>query len=262
MIWGAIEKSAKTLIFKPHVMIPMLIVSIVTYLLTDFSASLLENFVTDIFLYGEIIAEFDPFLYMIGTYPMEITLLILGGIVALFVSVVAFISISKFCDGESFVESVNSSIMEWKRNIGLVIFGAVVFFLFFVIWNIAMFIINFIDTALSGVLGPLLYYIIVPIVTIILIAIFAVKLSFVLPAFAKGDNLREAIRKSWELTNDSFWNALIFIVILLIITFIIAQIFLFLALAIVALDLVFLIIGEIISTTFLALGISYYYYLR
>ena len=144
MIWGAIEKSTKTLIFKPHIMIPMLMVSIVSYLLTDFSAGLLENFVNDIFLYGDVIAEFNPVLYMIGTYPMEIILLVLGGIVALFVTVVAFMSISKFCDGEGFVKSINSSVMEWKKTIGLVIFGLIVFFLFFVIWNIAMLIINFI----------------------------------------------------------------------------------------------------------------------
>jgi len=243
-------------------MLPMLIVSIVTYLLAELSGGLIEKFVTDILLYGDAIAGLDPILYMLGAYPLDVAVLILTGIITLFVTVIAFVSVSKFCDGKGFVESINSSVMEWKRNLGLVIFGAIIVFLFFAIWNGALFVIDFIDTLLGGALGPLIYYLIIPIVTIILIVIFAIKLSFVLPAFAQGDKVKESIQKSWEVTNDSFWNALVFVVIVLVISFIISQIFLYLSLNILEIEIILLSIGEIISMTFIALGISNYYYQR
>ena len=261
MILEAIKDSTKTLIFKPFILIPMIIISIVSYLLIEATSGLLENYLNDIFLYGETLMEIDPFSYILGTYPGEVILLLLAGIVMLFASAIAFISIAKFCNKKSFAESINSSIMEWKRTIGFVIFWIIVGFLFFAIWFGIVSVLDWINNATGGALSILINALFI-IVSIILAVIFTIKLAFVLPAFAEGENLRNAIQKSWDVTKNSFWNALAFIVIILVIVYLINYIFLELSLIFVDIEVLLLSIGEIISTTFFALGISYYYYKR
>jgi len=262
MILGALEESAKTIVLKPYVLIPMLIVTIFGYLINEVTISLLEGYLTDIILYGESLAQIDPIFYILGTYPIEVLLLIISGIIMLFVTTVAFVSIAKISNKKSFVESINSSVMEWKRNLGMVIFGVIVFFLFFVIFFGILYVLDWIDTITGGIIGPLIYLVLLWIIFIVLAIIFTVKLSFTLPAFAQGEKVRDAIQRSWEMTNTAFWNALAFVIILTVIAFLIYQIFYILTLSFLELEIVLISLGEIISMTFFALGISHYYYQR
>ena len=262
MIFRALKESTKTLVLRPYILLPMLIVSIISYLIIEATAGLFERYFTDLLLYGDVVSQFDPLFFIITNYPIELILLLISGIIMLLVTVSAFIMISKFSNNKSFAESINSTVMEWKRNLGLVIFGAIVLFLFFIIWFVVTGVLDWFNNITTGVLGPIIYYIIIPIVTLVLVVLFAVKLAFVIPAFANDEKVKNAIQKSWEVTNNSFWNALAFILILVIITYLISQLFLFLSLNILELEIVLLSAGEIISATFFALGISYYYYVR
>jgi len=262
MIFKALKESTKTLVLRPYILLPMLIVSIISYLLIEATSGLFERYFTDLLLYGDVISEFDPIVFMITNYSVELILILISGIIMIFATVCAIIMIAKFCNGKGFVESINGTVMEWKRNLGIVIFGVIVFFLFFAILFAVTGVLDWFNNITAGVLGPLIYYIILPIVMLILTVLFAVKLSFVIPAFADGEKVKGAIQKSWEITNDSFWNALVFVLILVIIAFLVSQIFLFLSLNFIELEIVLLSLGEIISTTFFVLGISYYYYLR
>jgi len=262
MIFKALTKSTKTLILRPYILLPMLIVSIISYLLIEATAGLFERYFTDLLLYGDVISEFDPIIFIISNYPVELILLLISGIVMLFATVSAIIMIAKFCDEKGFVESINSTVMEWKRNLGLVIFGVIVLFLFFVILFAISGIFDWINNITAGFFGPIIYYIIIPIILLFLVLLFAIKLAFVIPIFAQGEKIKEAIQKSWEATNKTSLNVLVYVLILIVITFLIYQLFMFLSLNIIELEIVLLSAGEIISTTFFVLGISYYYYLR
>ena len=123
MIFRALKESTKTLILKPYILLPMLIVSIISYLVIEATSGLFERYFTDLLLYGEVISEFDPLFFIISNYPIELILLLISGIIMIFVSVSAIVMIAKFCNGKGFVESINLAVMEWKRNIGIVIFG-------------------------------------------------------------------------------------------------------------------------------------------
>jgi membrane-anchored glycerophosphoryl diester phosphodiesterase (GDPDase) len=262
MILGGLTESAKTIAFKPYVLIPMLIVVIVQYLMTEATTGLISGYVSDLILYGEALSQIDPVLFILGNYPLEIILLIISGIIMLFVTIIAFVSISKISNDTGFISAINSSVMEWKRNLGLVIFGLLVTVLFFAIFFGILYVLDFIDTITGGVFGALIYFIIVVALIVVLATIFTVKLAFTLPAFAQGEKVRDAIQRSWEMTNDSFWNALIFVLILVIITVAIYLLFLFLSINILELEIILLSLGEIISMTFFILGISHYYYKR
>ena len=253
MIFRALKESTKTLILRPYILLPMLIVSIISYLFIEATTGLFERYFTDLLLYGDIISEFDPIIFIISNYPIELILLLISGIIMIFVSVLAIIMIAKFCNGKGFVESINSTVMEWTRSLGLVIFGAIIFFLLFAVLFAVTGILDWLNNITAGTLGPLIYYIILPIVLLFLVLLFAVKLAFIIPIFADGEKIRESIQKSWGTTDKTSLNVLAFILILVIITFLISQLFLFLSLNIIELEIVLLSAGEIISTTFFVL---------
>jgi hypothetical protein len=260
MIFKALEKSAKEIIFKPYILLPMLIVAIVSFLSNQLNGILFQRILSDIVLHGDVMSELDPIILLLTNYPTELVIMIISGIVVLFVTIIAMVSIAKFANGKSIVESINDSVLSWKENLGLTIFILAMVVLLFGIWGGAILLANGIDFILGGILSEVIYFVIVPIVSVALVIIFAVKLSFVIPSFAEGSKIREAIEESWEFTYKKFWSTFAFIVILLIIVFLVAWIFDILAVNILELELPIVILGEMIYSTFFVVGISNYFY--
>jgi len=262
MILGGFIESAKTIALKPQVLLPMLIVTIFGYLLNEATIGLLQGYITDLVLYGEVVSQINPVIYILGNYPIELLLLIISGIIMLFITAIAFVSISKITNNTGFIKAINSSVMEWKRTLGLTIFGIITIFLFFIAFFGILYVFDFIDTLTGGIFSSLIYFILVIAIIVILGAIFTVKLAFTIPAFAQGEKVRDAIQSSWEMTNESFWNALIFVFILTIITVLIFLAFLFLSINILEAEMILVSIGSILSMTVFGVGISQYYYQR
>ncbi|MBT4192332.1 MAG: hypothetical protein HOE11_03410 [Candidatus Diapherotrites archaeon] len=257
---GSIEKAVKNIIFKPTILLPMIVMGVFVLLAELLSNWVLQRPIADMFLYPNAFSATNLLQMMLTRYPLELTTMLISGVIMIFVSVVVFISITKFASGKSVIEAINESVIEAKKSIGLTIFVIVAGFLAI----IALFAITWIFEQLLLILGTSLIgdfvgLILYPIVALILIILFLTKLSFILPALV-ADDVRHAVQKSWEFTNTNFWQSFVFIIINLIIVYIILQIFSFIGLAIGDFDFISSIIGTAIAITFFILAISYYYF--
>jgi len=257
---GSIEKAVKNIIFKPTILLPMIVMGVFVLLAELLSNWVLERPIADMFLYPNAFSATNLLQMMLTRYPLELTTMLISGIIMIFVSVVVFISITKFASGKSVVEAINESVLEAKKSIGLTIFVIVAGFLAI----IALFVITWIFEQLllilgASLLGDFVGLILYPLIALILIILFLTKLSFILPALV-ADDVRHAVGKSWEFTNTNFWQSFVFIIINLIIVYIILQIFSFIGLAIGDFDFISSIIGTAIAITFFILAISYYYF--
>ncbi len=260
MFLGSIEKAVKNIIFKPTILLPMIVMGVFVLLAELLSNWVLQRPIADMFLYPNAFSATNLLQMMLTRYPLELTTMLISGVIMIFVSVVVFISITKFASGKSVIEAINESVIEAKKSIGLTIFVIVAGFLAI----IALFAITWIFEQLLLILGTSLIgdfvgLILYPIVALILIILFLTKLSFILPALV-ADDVRHAVQKSWEFTNTNFWQSFVFIIINLIIVYIILQIFSFIGLAIGDFDFISSIIGTAIAITFFILAISYYYF--
>jgi hypothetical protein len=238
----------------------MIVMGVFVLLAELLSNWVLERPIADMFLYPNAFSATNLLQMMLTRYPLELTTMLISGIIMIFVSVVVFISITKFASGKSVVEAINESVLEAKKSIGLTIFVIVAGFLAI----IALFVITWIFEQLllilgASLLGDFVGLILYPLIALILIILFLTKLSFILPALV-ADDVRHAVGKSWEFTNTNFWQSFVFIIINLIIVYIILQIFSFIGLAIGDFDFISSIIGTAIAITFFILAISYYYF--
>ena len=260
MFLGSIEKAAKSVIFKPTILLPMLVLGVFVLLSELLSNWVLERPIAEIFLYPNSFSATNLLQVMLMRYPLELTTMLISGVIMIFVSVVVFISITKFASGKSVIEAINESVIEAKKSIGLTIFVIVAGFLaiialFAITWIFEQLLLIFGATVIGDFVGLILY----PLVALILVILFLTKLSFILPALVAND-VRHAVAKSWEFTNTNFWKSFVFIIINLIIVYIILQIFSFIGLAIGEFDFISSIIGTAIAVTFFILAISYYYF--
>jgi hypothetical protein len=257
---GSFEKAAKNIVFKPAILIPMLVVGLFVLVSEMLTNWVIERPLIDMFLYANEIPTSNLLQVMIANYPLEIVTMIIGGIIMLFVSIVAFLSIAKFASGKGVVESINDCVMEWKKSLALTVFALIAGFValvlvFIIAWIFESLLLIMGTNMLSEFFGVILF----PLIYIVIFIIFITKLSFVLPAMNK-DNPRQAVQKSWEFTNEQFGNALAFIIVNVIITYAIILIFSFISFWLEDVDFIIKIIGEAIAVTFFILAISYYYF--
>ena len=222
MIFEALKKTGKDFVSKPQVLLPMLVIALAGILLENLTSWTIEGILADIILYSESLAEIDFFGYIISHYPLEIITMLVTGFVILVITLIAAVSIARMANGKGFVEAVNSSVLEWKRTIGLAVFSLIVLGLLGFFWYIILGFFALIDTLTGGVLGGIIYFLIIPLILIILVAILMTKLVFVLPAFADGEKVRDAIQKSWDFSNKSMLKSFVFIIIVLAITYVVS----------------------------------------
>ena len=250
MVFGSVGKAFSDMIKKPVVLLPMLIVTLAANILIFFTSWVLERPLTDIFLYYDSFAGADLLQVAIMNYPLEIATMILTGIVVAVITVVALLSIARVAKGAGFMEAVNDSIREWKKSLALVIFLLVVGIILFAVVNVVGY-----ASALNEWLG-----LIAIIIFGIILLIAAVKLIFFIPALVK-ENPKEALKLSWEFTNDKFWKSLLLIIIILIVFFVVKYLLGELsALTDFVADDILMILSDTITMTFAGLAVSHYFY--
>lgn len=259
MIVNSLKKSLFQLVFSPWVLLPFIAVTIFTFLLTNFVSDIIQKPLVDMILYYEAIAESNLLFIFVTQYPLEILTIILVGFVGLVVSSMALLTLARIAKGEGFVNSVNESVMDFGKAASLGVFFmaalvvlVAVLFLFSIVIDLIVQLIP--STAI--ILGALIF----PAIILIVGGILLVRFSFIIPALI-DQKLKKALQKSWSFSSNKFWNALILIIILLLISFIIGLIADNIAIIFGGeFDTIILTAGNIISTTFFGLTIANYYY--
>ncbi len=257
MFLKSLEKALKGIIFSPQTLIPLLVVVLVSFVSVQLTSWVLERPLTDIFLYYETMGQNNLLYLFLTQYPFEIATMIITGIIILFVTVVALMSLAHFASGKKFIKAVNDAVMEWKKSLALTIVAIIIGFLLLV----AFFVINFIFDLLYSLgieaLNSFLALILMPLIIVIIGIILTIKFAFVLPAMIK-EKPKKALQKSWDFTNNKFWLSFVFVLVLGIIVFLLWSVIPYIGFLL-GIDIIFDLIGEILAVTFFGLAISYYY---
>jgi hypothetical protein len=258
MILNSIEKSVKNMIFNPLTLIPMLVIVIVSAVSTEFTSFILERPLTELFLYYDTFMTSDFGFIFISRYLFEIIAAIVSGFIVLAITIMGFLAIANYAKKGEIFDAINKGFSNITKAASLAFYGIVVLFLGFVALALLQGVFDFLYSIFPDNINAILALIVFPLILLILFCTYLTKLSFVLPA-AIDHNVRDAIKSSWEFTNDKFWNAFVFVLILIIICILIISIINYIGILI-ELDFIFGLIADLISMTFFGLGISYYYF--
>jgi hypothetical protein len=258
MIIRALEKTTKAIIFNPLTLLPMLIAVIIAKVSTNLTSFIFERPISEMLLYYETVMSSDFISIFLARYPIEILVMFLSIFIVLLVIVLGLVSLVNYAKGKSIVDSINDSFINFKKAFFLTFFGIIILFLSLISFVIIQSIFNFIYNIFPADINNILSLFILPLIMFIIFVIYLTKLSFVLPA-SQDNNIREAIKSSWEFTDNKFVNAFAYLLIVMIIigilTIIITNMGIFLEL-----NFIFEAIADIIGMTFFGLSISYYYF--
>jgi hypothetical protein len=258
MFLASLEKTLKSIIFNPLVVLPMLLASIFSYLSMEFTGFVLERPITDMVLYYDSFTSSDLLGIILHRYMPEILIMVFSGLLVLFVTIVCALAVTNFALGIKIGESINKAVLDLKKSLSLTFFIAITGFLTLVLFLILNNIFIFIHDLLPQGIDLIFNIVIFPLFLLILLIILITKLGFVFPALL-DNNIREAIKKSWEFTNNNFWISFILIIITFIIAILIVSISDYIG-VLIELSWLFWILGEAIALTFIVLSISFYYF--
>jgi hypothetical protein len=258
MIFSNIFASLIQVIFKPQIIIPMLIVILAASAAGELNNWAIEKPAVDLFLYYDSITVDNTLVWMTVNYPIEIVAMIVVGMIMTVISAIGLLSVSRMSKGKGFIDSINDSVIEWKQLIGLSI-TLYAFLLFFV--------------AAFGVIAWLgeinqLFSTILSVILLIIAFICTVKIVFIIPALTEKTDktAKKAIQESWKFTNKLFWKTCIYLLIVTVICFfggaIIHQIGIIIGSASNAADLIdiaFYTLGSGFALTFFAVAITNFY---
>lgn len=258
MIISSLEKTTKAIIFNPLILLPMLIAVIVARVSTNLTSFVIERPLAEMLIYYETFMTSDFFFIVLNRYSFEIAIMLISMFIVLFIAVLGFIALVHFAKGEGIFDAINKSYSNFGKSLSLTFFALLVLFLSFISLAIIQLIFNFLYSILPESINGILAIVILPIILLVIFSIYLTKLGFILPAI-DGNNIREAVKASWEFTNDKFINAFLYMIIVLIIS---AIIIIVLTTIGVLLDMSFIfeLISDIIGMTFFGLSISYYYF--
>lgn len=259
MIFKALNETLGKIVFNPLTLLPLTALTIFGIFISDFIFGINDRLITDIILNYEVFEESNILFILITQYPIELILTLLTGLVGLTLVLIAVFSIIRTAKKESIIDAIDNSIKDWKKAITLAFYTGITLFL----WTIGMFILINLFQLIESLITPLkgiLILFIFPIILFGSMALILTKTIFVLPAIIDM-NLKKAIQESWNFTNKKFWNAFLFIIILMIISAALG----FLGVIITQIvgadfELVINYGIEIVSSTFFILAIAYYYY--
>ncbi len=258
MIVNSLKKTVQTMVSKPFIFLPMFIATIASLASMNLTSFVLEKPLSEMLLNIDIIMTSDLIAIMFNRYLFEFVIMILSGFVVFLISIIAFFILARFAKKENLVEAINSSIIEISKLLHLTFFVFVVGFLTFVVFQIFLFVLSIVNSFLPEEINFYLTLFAIPIILALLIIIILTKLFFVMPALI-DNKIKDSIKKSWDFTNDKFWNCFLYIIIVLFLGVIILSVFTNLGI-IFEIDFLFVPIGEIISMTFIGLALSYYYF--
>ena len=250
MISSSITSGIMQLIFKPQIIIPMIILGLASAVVTELSSFIIERPLSDIILNPNLLSDGNIFGNFLMNYPLEILGILLIGSIMLGIGIIAFMSIARMAKGEGFIDSINSSVMDGAKTLGLII----LFWAIFVIVGSA-FILASIIGAFESTIG-----LIVTVIFLIILFIAFVKLIFVFPALINA-NIKKAFQESWKFTNIRFWGALAMVIVAGIIALIIGLILTQIGIYIGGIaDPIFSLLGDSISATYFIAAITNYFY--
>jgi hypothetical protein len=257
MFLGSLEKSLREIIFSPQVLFPMLVVVILSAVSDVLTGFVLSRPMEELLLYSESFLGGDFFFMFVTRFWLEVLVMVVSGFVIFVASIVAFIALAEFASGKKVADAIDLAMKQIGKSISLVFFAIILAFLFFVfvvvIDTIFAYIYPLFSDSINSVIA--LFPIIIILIAFILLM---TKLAFVLPAIL-DKKLKEAIKQSWDFTNNKFWKTFFYIVVVSIISVVIISIFSNLGLLF---DLEFILnpIGDIVTLTFFGLAISNFYF--
>ncbi len=261
MIFNSLKNSALKIIFSPWTLLIFATVSLFGLLMGNIVGWAVEKPVIDLILYYDALAQSNFLFILLTQYPLELFTIIVSGIVGLVISATGLLSLARIAKGESIVDAINESVLNWKKSLGLAVFFVAAIIVLVGIF----FVLSAITGLLSGVIPDSSYLfdgIIFPLVFFIILLFAMVKLGFVIPAFVEND-LRKAVQKSWEFTNKRFLGAFLLMIILIVIIFAFEIVGQNISLMIdPQYELVVTSVADIISTTFIGLALAYYYFAK
>lgn len=224
---------------------------IISTAITLLMSSILERPMIDIILYPDLFPSEAIMGVFLTEYPFEILLSIVMAFAMTTLGVVALSSTARIAQGEKLVKSINKSMKEIRKALGvaIVFWGALIF---------ALFTLTMIGvvTGINDLIGFILF-----IIFLIIIFVILVKTVFVIPALSNKE-LKEAFKESWKFTQKRFWKALLFVLLSLLISAILGTIIYSIGLALsgTIVELVILAIGETITSLYFIVAITNYFY--
>jgi len=276
MIFSSLKETLKVMVSKPYVFIPMLIVVLAIYVLSNLTSWTLERPLGDIMLYGSELGQTDLAWTMINNYFPEILTMFLSGFVILVIGIIGILSLASMAKGDGFVESINSAVKDWKKAFALAIFillvATVLAVIFFIVATPLMLVpatasgialifdaFFMLVGALNSVPVPFLNEILPLIPIAFILSIPVAKFIFTLPALEKSTP-KKAFQDNWEFTIGKYWKSVIFLTITFCIYFYVSMKFIQLVFLFSDLEVLITIIGDVIIATFLWLAVSFYYH--
>lgn len=246
------------MLFNPIIFFPMLIATITSLFSMNLTSFVLERPLSEMIYYLDTFMTNDFLLLFLNKYLFEIFIMLASGFIVLAVSIIAFITLANYAKTNNLTLAINTSIENIGQSISLTFFIFIISTLVTILFSLFITIMDLIYEVLPDQIISVLALIIIPIMLIILFTMFLTKLFFVIPATI-DNNIKNAIKKSWDFTTDKFWKSFVFILVLLLIGFFIITIFTNLGLFF-ELSFITAPIGEIITMTFIGLALSYYYF--
>ena len=247
--------SLAEIVFKPYYLLPIIGVIIISTVLMALFGGILERPVTDLVLYFDEIPQDNLLGILLFSYPIEILEMLILSLFMSIVSLIGMISVSRMAKGEGLVNSVNQSISEWRKALGVVVIVWVVAIIFFAVASLITSV-----EAINGLIMIILYLALFVIASALLI-----KAIFVLPALTEEKETKKAIALGFDFTNRvgiiKFLSIIVFlglaIAIALIGWILIYQVGIILG---VAFEFPAMVIGEAFGTAFFVTAITNYFY--
>ncbi|MFA5125880.1 MAG: hypothetical protein WC462_02670 [archaeon] len=252
MVLSDLFTSLMQILFRPWILLPMIIILLVSGAISITNSWALEGPLNDFVLYYDTIPNDNLLGVMLANYPLEIASMLVFGFILSIIGIIGMISVSRMIKGDGFIDAINDSVGDWKKAGALTI----VLWLYFIIFGFA-FSTAFALSSINEIISLIF-------VTIFLVSalVVLVKVAFIFPALI-GREPKKAIQETWKFTDKKFWGtvaliisasfiSLVGLVIISQIGVIVGGIF----------DVLLSIIGEAFGTTYFIAALTNYFYAK
>ncbi len=212
----SIVRAFQSIVKKPLILLPALLLPVLMLALLFIFQGPISNLLVEALFLENIpespLAAFP--VHFAAMYPIEVAVVALLALVLAIVGIAVTFLYSRlasdFSAGEPSLGKVLGATLESRGNIAVL----AVFFFIIVAFFVTIAWLFILVSALNSIVGLILL-----ICLGLLLLYTAVKLSFTVPAMAvEGLKAKEALVKSWVFTGGRFWQVLVFLVIVSIIS--------------------------------------------
>jgi hypothetical protein len=243
------------ILFKPYYLLPVIGVIIISAVLMALAGGILERPVTDLVLYFDQIPQDNLLGMILFNYPIEFFSMLVLSFFMSVVSLMGMVSVSRMAKEEGIMDSINQTIKEWRKIVGVIAIVWVIAVLFFIAGTIITML-----GAVNEIIMALLF-----VALGIIAGATLIKAVFIIPALAEETETKKAIALGFEFTNRigivRFISLLIFLVLAILVASIgwtlIYQVGIILG---GIFEIPSMIIGEAFGTAFFVAAITNYFY--